>query len=112
MGFFRKRTRIGPVISTTVKSVDGHELNEKVSSQEMIKVLEAKLHDLEDRYDADRTTGPELAKRYATLSALYRQTGDGEKHMEYREKAIRIVKSDDYPGSEEAEEVEKFVRML
>ena len=112
MGFFRRRARIGSTIFTTVRSMDGHELNKKVSNQEMINVLEAKLHDLEERYDADRTTGPQLAKRYATLSALYRQGGDGKKQMEYREKAIRIVKSVDYPDNEEAGEIEKFIRML
>ena len=112
MSIFRRKARIRSVVSTTVNTTDGSELENKLSGDEMINVLEKKLPDLEERYKYDKTAGPQLAKRYATLGALYKNTGNTDKQKELREKALKVIKSDSYPDDEEAREIEKLVRLL
>ena len=111
MSLLRRKARITSFVSTGIK-YDGTDVDSNIASSDVIRALESKLDESRERYRTDPSYGTQLAKKYATLSLLYKKIGDKDKMDEYRRNAREITHSDSYPADEEAREVKKLVNSL
>ena len=111
MSLFKRRSKITSFVATGIR-YDGSDVDSNIASDDLIRALESKLDESRERFRNDPSYGTQLAKKYATLSLLYKKMGDKDKMDEYRRSAREIIHSDSFPESEEALEVKKLVDSL